>query len=112
MATSSFLWLYLANIQVSICRTTGPLVYGYVKNEQAIMKTPIQEIAEYNILAFIASVLRVTDEELLFKITQCGPGECLIAFKGFFYSVYFLVTGISSKPPILRRHAYAICSYF
>ena len=84
MALSSSLWLYLANIQVSICRTTGPLVYGYVKNEQAIMKTPIQENAEYNLLAFIASGLRVTGEELLSKIAQYGPEECLIAFKGFF----------------------------
>ena len=29
MATFSFLWLYLANIQVSICKTIGPLVFDY-----------------------------------------------------------------------------------
>ena len=94
LLSTRFLWFYLANIQESICRTTRPLVYGYVKNEQAIMNTPIQEIAEYNLLTFIASVLRVTDEELLFKIAQCGPCESFIAFKGTYFYIFIQCTSL------------------
>ena len=79
MATFSFLWLYLANIQVSICRAIGPLLLFFVFFFVVCNWSTCYDIA-YSIVNF----LYVSFSELIVSLVTRAP-SFLLSITGTFH---------------------------